>query len=144
MEGVLIVEDDDDLRELCGHLLAGAGYSVSVAASAPDALAALDREVPAVILLDLTIPGSAEAIAAAVRARTELAGTALVVVSGVVHLEEAARALGAAAWVRKPYLLDELLHAVRSSYSSPPGRRAGSEGEFAIVTHAGSQPPGAR
>lgn len=54
---VLIVEDDDDIRELCQILLAKAGYSVESCANGREALVALlKHEDPCLILLDMMMP----------------------------------------------------------------------------------------
>jgi two-component system chemotaxis response regulator CheY len=55
---ILVVEDDDAIRELLAELLEGEGYSVTSARHGQDALArlaALDR-LPSLILLDLMMP----------------------------------------------------------------------------------------
>lgn len=54
---VLIVEDDDDSREMTRMALEAAGAVVTVAASADEALGCLSREVPDVVLSDISMPG---------------------------------------------------------------------------------------
>jgi CheY-like chemotaxis protein len=53
---VLIVEDDPDMREMERVMLEFVGFTVSVVPNGRDALAALERMRPAVILLDLMMP----------------------------------------------------------------------------------------
>jgi CheY-like chemotaxis protein len=55
---ILLVDDDDAVREVTGVLLTGLGYRILQAAQATAALALLDAE-PAVDLLltDITMPG---------------------------------------------------------------------------------------
>ena len=53
---VLIVDDDDRLREYVRVNLEAEGYIVREAASAEDGLAALDEESPDLILLDVMMP----------------------------------------------------------------------------------------
>lgn len=53
---VLIVDDDESIRLVLGHVIELAGYRVVTAASAADALKAL-TEPPAVALLDYAMPG---------------------------------------------------------------------------------------
>lgn len=57
MAQVLIVEDDKNQRLLLEEELAGEGYSVFVASSAPEALAAVGRAMPDLVILDLAMPG---------------------------------------------------------------------------------------
>jgi len=54
---VLIVEDDDDLREMMAQLLTLEGFRVQTAANGREALEYLERgELPNLILLDLMMP----------------------------------------------------------------------------------------
>lgn len=53
---ILIVEDDSLLRHAFRLLLEDAGYEVREAGSAREALAAVARQAPALILLDLGLP----------------------------------------------------------------------------------------
>jgi CheY-like chemotaxis protein len=54
---VMVIDDDDDIRETLAGLLEDEGYAVAAHSSAPDALNALRRGVgPRVILLDLMMP----------------------------------------------------------------------------------------
>jgi excisionase family DNA binding protein len=54
--GVLIVDDDERLREYIRVNLEAEGYVVREAASAEEGLAALDEESPDLILLDVMMP----------------------------------------------------------------------------------------
>ena len=56
-ERVLVVDDEPDIVALVVYHLAKAGYRVSSASSGPDALAMARREHPALIVLDLMLPG---------------------------------------------------------------------------------------
>jgi CheY-like chemotaxis protein/anti-sigma regulatory factor (Ser/Thr protein kinase) len=53
---VLIVEDDQAARSGLAQLVAGAGFEVATAANGHDALAALDRQRPDLMLLDVWMP----------------------------------------------------------------------------------------
>jgi len=54
---VLVVDDEPDIVALVVYHLAKTGYRVSSAAAGPDALAIARRERPALIVLDLMLPG---------------------------------------------------------------------------------------
>ena len=56
-ERVLVVDDEADIVALVAYHLAKAGYRVSTASSGPDALDAARRERPALVVLDLMLPG---------------------------------------------------------------------------------------
>jgi two-component system phosphate regulon response regulator PhoB len=54
---VLVVEDEQDLAEVLSHHLDREGFGVLWAGSGEQALAAVDNELPDLILLDLMLPG---------------------------------------------------------------------------------------
>ena len=54
---MLVVDDEPDIVALVVYHLAKAGYRVSSAAAGPDALGIARREHPALIVLDLMLPG---------------------------------------------------------------------------------------
>src|SRR5207244_3340537 len=54
---VLLVDDDADTREAISAVLKECGAEVSAFACAPEALAALRREVPDVLVSDIAMPG---------------------------------------------------------------------------------------
>ena len=56
-ESILVVEDEDDIRELLRYNLAKEGYQVTGAASGEEALKAVRVAMPDLVLLDLMLPG---------------------------------------------------------------------------------------
>ncbi|MBU6321235.1 MAG: response regulator [Patescibacteria group bacterium] len=54
---ILLVEDDDFLRDILAGELAKEGFAVAVAPDGEKALAAASAHVPDLILLDLVLPG---------------------------------------------------------------------------------------
>ena len=56
-ERVLVVDDEPDIVALVAYHLAKAGYRVATASSGTDALESVRRERPAIIVLDLMLPG---------------------------------------------------------------------------------------
>jgi two-component system phosphate regulon response regulator PhoB len=54
---VLVVEDEEDIRELVSYNLLKEGYQVAGVASGEDALAAVESKTPDLILLDIMLPG---------------------------------------------------------------------------------------
>jgi two-component system phosphate regulon response regulator PhoB len=53
---VLVVDDEPDLRRLIGGALQHAGFDVALAATGRDALAAVARSAPDLVVLDLMLP----------------------------------------------------------------------------------------
>jgi DNA-binding response OmpR family regulator len=54
---ILVVDDDADIRGLVELTLTNAGYSVTTAAHGSAALAAIDRRLPDLVVLDVAMPG---------------------------------------------------------------------------------------
>jgi CheY-like chemotaxis protein len=114
-ERVLVIEDDDDIREVMQEALVSEGYRVDVARDGLEALGQLEaRTQPPVILLDMMMPRmDGEAFLKALRGRPALADAPVIVISGNAAAREKARQLAAAACLVKPFELDELLSVIR-------------------------------
>lgn len=110
---ILVVEDDPTLRETLTEVFVDDGHDVRAAAHGDEALDHLDGWVPDVILLDLMMP-TMDAYEFRERQRQlGIAPTAqTVVISASRDIEAAAERLGAAAWISKPFLLDEVIDGV--------------------------------
>jgi CheY-like chemotaxis protein len=54
---ILIVEDDEDSREMLAFLLAGRGYHISCAEDGLMALSLIQAEAPELIITDISMPG---------------------------------------------------------------------------------------
>jgi CheY-like chemotaxis protein len=116
---ILVVEDEEDARELLVALLQRAGAIVSAAASAREALAVLEREPPAVVLSDIGMPGEdGYALIRRIRAlgSENIARTPAVALTAFARPEDRTRALDAGFddHVSKPIEPDELFAAITS------------------------------
>jgi CheY-like chemotaxis protein len=113
---VLIVDDDDTLRETLGMILQDEGYTVDMAANGQEALTHLrSAPAPCLILLDLMMPVmSGWEFRVRQRQDPALASIPVVVVSAVANNVERMDALEATAYFRKPVDLDALLAMVAS------------------------------
>ena len=56
MTKILIAEDERDIRELIGHTLRFAGYDAVLVSNGVDAVEAVGKEKPDLILLDVRMP----------------------------------------------------------------------------------------
>ncbi|HWR58412.1 MAG TPA: response regulator [Thermodesulfovibrionales bacterium] len=55
--GILVVEDDEVNRKLFGSLLREKGYNVFEASDGEEAIALIQNEAPALVLMDIFLPG---------------------------------------------------------------------------------------
>ncbi|NKJ43841.1 MULTISPECIES: response regulator transcription factor [unclassified Novosphingobium] len=111
---VLVVDDDPAIRALLHHTLGQAGYVVSEAASAAQALDQRAAQAPDLALLDLGLP---DRDGLEILPQLVAAGLAVVVLSARDATAEkvAALDLGASDYVTKPFDPDEILARVRTA-----------------------------
>lgn len=123
MSHILVVDDDICIGNLLQEALESEGYRVSRAYSGTEAVLALERGRPDLILLDLMLPGlSGEAVL------PKLAGVPVIVVSAKADVDSKAALLleGAADYVAKPFALRELLARVAVRLREAPAREGGT------------------
>ncbi len=111
---ILVVEDDEDTVAALRMLLADEGYASITAPDVQQALDALDRDDPGLVLLDWSLDdGSGEAVLSAAR-RRGAAHIPVVLMTGSSSLN--ARSRAADAILRKPFDVGELLRVVARYY----------------------------
>ena len=115
MPSILVVEDDFDLRDSLGSLLRDEGCQTVVVPNGHDALAWLrEHPAPDLILLDLMMPRmNGEQLFAELKKDEALARIPVVVLSAVDDEDQRKRVPGAAAYLRKPINIADLLSALR-------------------------------
>ena len=109
---VLIAEDDDVLRESLAGLLRSEGYVVDTASDGLKAMFAAIRMRPSVVVLDPGMP-KLDGWSFVHQLRASGLIVPLVVMSGVENPRQVAQHIGAEAWLRKPFQLEEILPAIQ-------------------------------
>lgn len=110
---VLVVDDDQDIRETVKEVLEDEGYDVDVAANGEEALARLQVVSPGLILLDLSMPVmNGSAFAEELQKDARLASIPTVVLTAAGRLVEPVATGGIAAFLQKPISLEALLALV--------------------------------
>lgn len=114
---VLVVDDSADTLELIRRTLAAAGYGVSVAAGAAEALRFLERNEVDLVVTDLRMP-RVSGLGLARHIRENCPRTEVVMVTGFASVGTAVKAikLGAHEYLAKPFTDAELLAAVRGAF----------------------------
>jgi two-component system, NtrC family, response regulator HydG len=107
---VLVVEDEEIVRQLLTGLLRDEGYSVDAVPTGEEALKALDRELYDLVLLDLNLPGihGMNVLSAAPALQTDAEFIVMTAFGSVDNAVEAMK-LGAYDYVNKPFRTEELL-----------------------------------
>jgi len=119
---ILVVEDDEDMRENLRRILTLAGYQVHLARDGAEAITVLQIQPFHLVLTDLLMPrmGGLELLGEIRRL-----GPSLPVVFLTAFGKQAAFAkamdLGAAGFVTKPFRADSLLEVIREVLTDPEG-----------------------
>lgn len=111
-ERILVVDDEADIVALVAYHLVKAGYRVSTASTAPDALTAARQERPALIVLDLMLPGaSGYDVLEQLRGHTATREIAVLMLTARREEQDRIRglALGADDYLTKPFSPQELV-----------------------------------
>lgn len=130
-ELVMVIDDSVTMRRVAERLLTRNGYRVITAHDGLDAMALLQTETPAVVLLDIEMPrADGFEVAAFIRNSPRLGTTPIIMItsrSGEKHRERA-RQLGVERYLIKPYQEEQLLHeiAVLSDAAAPLGQVLGA------------------
>jgi two-component system, OmpR family, phosphate regulon response regulator PhoB len=111
-ERILVVDDEPDILALVTYHLAKSGYRVSTAATGPEALRAARDERPALIVLDLMLPGmSGFEVLEQLRADSATSGIAVLMLTARREEPDRIRGLsiGADDYLTKPFSPQELV-----------------------------------
>jgi FixJ family two-component response regulator len=115
---VLVVEDDDSMREAIARLLGAAGYKATAFASAEEFIASGSAEGATCIVSDLRLPRmSGLELLANLRSRSASPPLILITAHDRPGLREEALRAGAAAYLPKPFPGTVLLDAVKAAIS---------------------------
>jgi CheY-like chemotaxis protein len=109
---VLVVEDDPDLAALEAEVLKLRGHEVDVASNGREALEAVDRARPDLILLDMKMPVMNGREFADEYRRREPSTAPIVVVTAADDAQRRAAEVGASGWIAKPFDPDALVEQV--------------------------------
>ena len=114
-EKILVVEDEQDLRELVGKYFGDMGYQVVVAVDGADAVDLAKEERPQIILLDLRMPElDGLEICKKLKADATTRTIPIIIVTAYNNQLNEALAAGADDFVAKPVHLLELSVRVKS------------------------------
>ncbi|RMG45862.1 MAG: response regulator [Acidobacteria bacterium] len=123
---VLVVDDDPEIREMTALLLSGGGHAVETAGSGEEALALARAVGPAVILLDINMPGmDGWEVLRLLKEDPATASIPVIMFSIRFELREKLHALqkGAADYVTKPFDVEGLLERIARFVGAGSGER---------------------
>ena len=126
MDKIVLIEDDPGIRTVIRLALKGAGLpAVCEAGSGTDGLALVKREKPALVILDLMLPGmDGLSVCSAIRRTPSVSGTPIVMLTARTAEEDVVRGLelGADDYITKPFSNAILVARVKAALrrTAPP------------------------
>ena len=126
MDKIVLIEDDPGIRTVIRLALKGAGFtSICETGNGSDGLALVQREKPALVLLDLMLPGmDGLAVCSAIRRTPSVSGTPIVMLTARTAEEDVVRGLelGADDYITKPFSNAILVARVKAALrrTAPP------------------------
>ena len=124
--GVLVIDDDEIMRDLVADWLEAAGYGVRKAGDCATGLAEVARAAPALVVTDMCMPGPSGGVIIRTL-RQDHPAIPIIAISGYFRLSgcsaDDALALGAARTLAKPVQRNEIMRAV-AELIGPPGPAA--------------------
>jgi two-component system response regulator MprA len=123
---ILVVDDDAPIRRMLDRTLSAEGYAVETAADGGEALAAVERSTPDLVVLDVGLPGvDGLSVSRRLRAKGLAVPVLLLTARDSVPDRVAGLDAGADDYLVKPFATEELLARVRALL-----RRGKSPGEL--------------
>jgi two-component system nitrogen regulation response regulator NtrX len=126
MSDILIVDDERDIRELISDILEDEGYATRLAGNSDDAMAAINAEPPALMILDIWLKDSRmDGIDILKATKRDNPDVPVVIISGHGNIEIAVAAIkqGAYDFIEKPFNIDQLLVVIRRAMETSRLRR---------------------
>lgn len=119
---MLVIDDDPAIRRLVAGLLVEEGYDAQTALDGEHARRSAAALHPDLIILDVHVPEKELALRFAEDYRDRVPAerrAPIIALSGASDLEEVGQQLGASAFLRKPFDVDELLRLVTKLLPEP-------------------------
>jgi two-component system, NtrC family, nitrogen regulation response regulator NtrX len=130
MTGILIVDDERDIRELIGDILKDEGYAVRLAANSDECMNEINADPPALMILDIWLKDSRmDGIDILKVVKRDNPDVPVVIISGHGNIEIAVAAIkqGAYDFIEKPFNIDQLMVVVSRAMETSRLRRENSE-----------------
>lgn len=127
---ILIVDDEQDIRELIGDILRDEGYQTRLAANSDDCMAEINAEPPALMILDIWLKDSRmDGIDILKTVKRDNPDIPVVIISGHGNIEIAVAAIkqGAYDFIEKPFNIDQLMVVVARAMETSRLRRENQE-----------------
>src|ERR1700690_2190302 len=118
-EKILVVDDEEMIRDLCFHILSAEGYQVTTVSNGTTALEELDRSATDLLITDIRMP-EIDGLELFERVKARKQDLVTIFITGHGTLDTAIESLtrGVDGFVLKPFTQEELLAAVDRAINS--------------------------
>ncbi len=126
MTDILVVDDEQDIRDLIGDILEDEGHGVRLAWNSDTAFEEINRAAPDLIILDIWLKDSRfDGIDILKRVRRDNSAIPVVIISGHGNIEIAVAAIkqGAYDFIEKPFNIDQLTVVIERALEASRLRR---------------------
>jgi two-component system nitrogen regulation response regulator NtrX len=126
MGDILIVDDERDIRELISEILLDEGFTTRLAANSDQAMAAVNADPPALMILDIWLKDSKmDGIDILMSVKRSNPDIPIVIISGHGNVEIAVAAIkqGAYDFIEKPFNIDKLMVVIGRAMEASRLRR---------------------
>ncbi len=127
---ILVVDDEEDIRELVAGILSDEGHETRTAKDADTALQAIDARMPRLLFLDIWLQGSRlDGLSLLDEIKKQYPELPVVMISGHGNIETAVSAIkrGAYDFIEKPFKADRLLLVAERALETSRLRKEVSE-----------------
>ncbi len=127
---ILIIDDEADIRMLLSGILEDEGYQTAEAANAEEGFAAINQQMPDLIILDIWLEGShLDGIQILKSLKETYQYLPIIMISGHGTIETAVQSLkfGAYDFIEKPFKSDRLLTLINRAFESSQLKKENSE-----------------
>jgi UDP-3-O-acyl N-acetylglucosamine deacetylase len=140
---ILVVDDEDKVREAVKEVLTDEGYRVVDTADATRVLDMIEAEQPGLVLLDIWMP-KIDGIGLLKEIKSKKPATNVVMISGHgnIHTAVTATKFGAFDFIEKPVSLDGLLHTVQRALGELPPNQSMDKAGHGKIGEGASLIPG--
>ena len=146
MGDILVVDDERDIRELISDILEDEGFTTRKAGNSEEAMAEMNKEPPALMILDIWLKDShMDGIDILKAVKRDNPDVPVIIISGHGNIEIAVAAIkqGAYDFIEKPFNIDQLMVVITRAMETSRLRRENNELRRKDVTSAdmiGSSP----
>ncbi len=113
-ERVLVIDDDDGVRQFIVDSLQGSGYAVVASSNGADGLRSMRESAPDLIIVDYAMPGM-NGVEVVNEARRHLPSLPIILATGYADMAAVDAVVDPGRVLRKPFRIDDLNAAVRAA-----------------------------